>query len=76
MPQSDPIRWSMPQMLTLASRGLGKVDHLGVRGATLVSLEEIEAMACVLACLGLVGTPPGGPAPTTLINTHHKGDLE
>lgn len=63
-------------MLVLAARGLGKVDVEGLRGATRVSLDEIEAMAGALAAFGLVAIPPGAPVPARLIltpetETHH-----
>lgn len=54
-------------MMQKAARGLGKVDALGPRGATLISQEEIEAMAGTLALFGLVPIPPGAPTPETLI---------
>lgn len=50
----------------LAGRGLGKVDLYGPRGATLVSLEEIIAMAMALALLGVRPIPPGTPSPTPI----------
>lgn len=67
MSRSEPTRWTVGEMLTLASRGLGKVDAHGRRGATLVSLDEIEAMAGALALFGLAATPPGSPSPEPLI---------
>lgn len=62
-----PDRWTLNEMMQQAARGLGKVDTLGPRGATLVSMEEIEAMAGTLALAGLHPIPPGAPAPETLI---------
>lgn len=57
-------RWSLEEMQDLAARGVGKVDQLGLRGATLVSMEEVAAMAGTLAALGLKPIPPGTyPAP-------------
>lgn len=47
-----------------ASIGLGKVDQYGLRGVTMLSVDETEAMALVLAMLGLVPTRAGEPAPT------------
>lgn len=60
-------RWTERQMLELASRGLGKIDRDGERGLTLVSKDELAAMAGVLAMLGLVPAPPGAAIPETLI---------
>lgn len=48
-----------------ASAGVGKVDLHGLRGVTLVSAAEIEAMALVLAVLGVVPTIPGKAPPPT-----------
>jgi len=51
-PETAPFEET--EMLRLARRAVGKVDHKGKRGATLITLEEIEAMATTLACLGVV----------------------
>lgn len=53
-----PDRWTQDRMFDLAARGLGKVDLYGPRGATLVSRDEIEAMAGALATLGLRAIHP------------------
>lgn len=53
---------SASHLRELAARGLGKVDALGIRGATGVSVEEIIAMAAMLAVYGLEAIPPGTPA--------------
>lgn len=50
--------FSEPEMLELARSAVGKVDRLGLRGATLVTMEEIVAMATSLACLGIVPPQP------------------
>lgn len=60
------LRWDLAQMFGLAARGLGKVDLLGPRGATLVSHDEIEAMAGALAVLGLRAIHPVAGDPTPL----------
>lgn len=60
-------RWSEREMLELAARGLGKVDQRGVRGVTLVSMEEIAAMAAVLAAFGLKPVAPGEAAPDEML---------
>lgn len=54
---------STPEIMARASRALGKVDQYGLRGVTMLSVEETEAMALLLAILGLVPTRPGDPAP-------------
>lgn len=51
------------QIIARASEALGKVDLYGRRGVTMLSVDETESMALLLAALGLVPTPPGGPAP-------------
>ena len=56
-------RWTYDQMMDLAARGMGKVDLNGPRGATLVSRDEIEAMAGALATLGLRAIHPGAATP-------------
>lgn len=56
----------MSTVLTRASAALGKVDLHGHRGLTMLSIEEIEAMALLLAMLGLVPTPPGAAPPDVL----------
>jgi len=63
-------------MLTLASRGLAKVDLWRRRGVTLLSMDESEAMACALVVLGLVATPPGADAPELLIVETEKEVLK
>lgn len=67
--------WTEARMIELAARGLGKVDAQGVRGVTLCSVDEIAAMAAVLALLGLPAIPPGAPVPDTFTETF-KGVLK
>lgn len=50
----DPIRWTAPEMLRLAARGALKVDLLGERGTTLVTCDEVAAMAAVLLMSGIL----------------------
>ncbi len=56
-------RWTATDILTRAALAAGKIDRAGPRGATLVTLDEIEAMATALVLLGLPAIPPGTPAP-------------
>ena len=49
-------RWTEPQMLRLAAAGVAKIDLLGERGTTLCSMDEIAAMAAVIALSGII--PP------------------
>ena len=49
----EPVRFpSTRRMLELAASGVLKVDLLGHRGTTLVTCEEVAAMASVLALSG------------------------
>lgn len=66
-------RLTSGEMLDRAARGVGKVDLFGRRGTTLVSMDEIEAMACTLASLGLRPIEPGTP-PNPNLNHHNEGD--
>lgn len=59
------IRFTIPEMMLLAARGLGRIDRDGLRGATLVSVDEIAAMAMLLSILGLMPVHPGACAPET-----------
>ncbi|WP_216665493.1 hypothetical protein [Pseudoruegeria sp. HB172150] len=54
-----PRRFERLELLTLAARGLGKIEFQGGRGATLVTADEIEAMACILTLLGFPPIRPG-----------------
>lgn len=60
------------EILTQAARALGKVDFYGDRGLTLISSNEIEAMAIALVLLGLVAIPPGATVPETLFYSPQK----
>ena len=60
---ADLTRLTQQELLLRAARGLGKVDALGHRGVTLVTADEVEAMAGMLAVFGLIPIPPGGSAP-------------
>lgn len=52
------------EMITDAARALGKIDLYGSpRGVTMVTTDEIEAMALLLASLGLTALPPGADVP-------------
>lgn len=51
-------RLTQVEIMNLAARGMGRIDLYGARGVTLVSLEELEAMACALAILGLRAIHP------------------
>ena len=55
------------QMLERASRAVGKIDMAGKRGLTMVSMDELEAMALSLVHLGLVAVVPGRPMPEQLV---------
>lgn len=53
----------LPNILIRASTAIGKVDLWGKRGVTMLSLDETEAMALLLAVLGLAPTKPGNDPP-------------
>lgn len=57
------------EIIRLASLALGKVDLHGLRGVTMLSVQETEAMALLLASMGLVPTRPGEPAPAAYFLT-------
>ena len=56
---AETQRLTEAQILRRAATGLGKVDAYGLRGASLISMDEIEAMAALLALCGLIPIPPG-----------------
>lgn len=62
-------RLTIPELTERARRGVGKVD----RGATLVTIDEVEAMAILLAVLGVTPIYPGSYAPPNLI-PHTEGE--
>lgn len=66
------LPWTKDEMLTLAARGLGRVDLLGPRGATMVTAEEVAAMAGLLALCGLKPIYPGTYTPASDI-PHSEG---
>lgn len=54
-------------MLERAARALGKIDHWGPRGLTMITTQELEAMALTLVALGLVAVAPGQAMPARLV---------
>ena len=60
------------QMMEQASRALGRVICQDLRGITMLSVDDIAAMAGTLIALGLIATPPGETPPETLIFTAQK----
>lgn len=67
---TKPARWSQEDMIRLAASGVAKVDLLGERGTTLCSMDEIAAMAAVLAASGVL--PP--PHERVLPEAYRQGD--
>jgi hypothetical protein len=65
-------RLTNDELMTRAARGLGKVDLLGQRGLTLVTTQEIEAMAALLAILGLAPIYPGETKPDASFAERHQ----
>jgi hypothetical protein len=53
-------RLTQDEIFTRAAIGMGRVDLWGLRGATLVTVDEIEAMALALAQFGLRPIRPDG----------------
>ena len=54
---------SPQDVLETAARALGRIDRGGLRAITCLSVREIEAMALVLAAMGLPAIPPGAALP-------------
>ncbi|MBW4708655.1 hypothetical protein KX928_12755 [Roseobacter sp. YSTF-M11] len=52
---------TVQQMTRLAASGVAKVDLMGPRGTTLCTMDEIEAMALVIAASGVLPGRPGDP---------------
>lgn len=63
----DISRWSMAEMMEYAARGAGKVAWFGMRGTTLVTQIEIDAMACALIASGMTPVRPGSVPPASQI---------
>lgn len=59
-------------ILARASVALGKVDLWGMRGVTMLSLDETEALALLAAWCGLVPTKPGETPPPAYFLTPSK----
>lgn len=59
----DKPRFTMDEMIMLAGSGVNKVDLLGDRGATLVTQNEIIAMAGVIAAACVLPPIPERVAP-------------
>ena len=72
MSKPAPAQMATPDILCRASTALGKVDLYGARGVTMLSVDETEAMALLLALLGLVPTLPGQDAPEAYFLTPSK----
>lgn len=68
----DELPRPADDVLRHASRAIGKIDLWGRRGVTMVSSDEIEAMALLLAVLGLAPTLPGQPPPAPLFHPASK----
>ena len=67
---AKPARWTEADMVRLAASGVAKVDLLGERGTTLCSMDEIAAMAAMLALSGIL--PP--PHRRVLPEAYRNGD--
>jgi len=51
-----PERFTEGEMLRLAAKAVHKIDLLGARGTTLCTMEEIDAMACLLVLSGALAS--------------------
>lgn len=69
---ADPLPRPADDVLRHASRALGKIDLYGRRGVTMVSADECEAMALLLAAMGLAPTIPGREAPEAFFPNHSQ----
>lgn len=49
VPAMDKGRFTKDELVQLAANGVTKIDLMGARGATLVTTDELEAMAIMLA---------------------------
>lgn len=54
MSRAPKPRLTEGEMIALTVSALGKVNWMGVRGATLVSVDEIEAMCAALTACGWI----------------------
>lgn len=54
---TEPDRFTEDEMLDLSARAVRKIDRLGRRGTSMVTYDEIEAMALTLVCLGMKPIP-------------------
>lgn len=60
------IPMSADAVLLHASKALGKIDLYGSRGVSMVTFQETEAMALLLALFGVVPSRPDQAAPAKL----------
>lgn len=66
----EPLGWQ--RIVANASTALGKVDLHGRRGVTMLSMDETEAMALLLASFGLVPTAPGHAPPAVYFTPNQR----
>lgn len=52
MPEPKP--WTRAELAALATRAVAKVDRLGERGVTTCTMDEIAALAAVVAITGAI----------------------
>lgn len=61
---SRPVPAEIGELIVDSARALGKVDLYGSpRGVTMISAQEVEAMALLLASIGLAALPPKNDVP-------------
>jgi hypothetical protein len=73
---NEAAPWTEEQLVLLAARGLGTIERYGHRGVTLCSIDQIAAMAGLLAAFGLRPLQPGDEAPTDFTQLLRKGTPE
>ncbi|APE43630.1 hypothetical protein BOO69_09545 [Sulfitobacter alexandrii] len=59
---TEDARFKPEELLRLAGSGVAKVDLMGPRGTTLCTMDEIEAMALLIAVSGLLPGRPTDPS--------------
>lgn len=69
-------RFCTEELMRLAANGVAKVDLMGSRGITLCTMNEIEAMAGVVALSGLLPPPgqAGSVTETPIFKTRRKAN--
>jgi len=70
----EKTEWSVEDMKRLARSGVAKVDLLGTRGTTLLTMDECEAVVCALVASGYLNDPTDSIPDAEIITP--KGDTQ